>query len=275
MNILTEALLFVCDHADTFRTGKLAAELGLKSIENNAAASMKNSEAGFAFWADANGLALGKIAAGIEAATRVDFTHATLQYRLRTSGKRQGLGKAVGLDKIRSDRQLHVLDATAGLGRDALLLAHLGCRVTLLEQSPLIHALLDEGCHQARQRGDAQLCATLARMTLQHADARQWLDAVQQGRHEQPDVVYLDPMFPVRNKSAKVKKDIALLHELLGAEQDLPSLLRAAQTVAKYRVVLKRPEGKLPVELPEPAFVVAGKTASFAVYTNSSLSSMP
>jgi 16S rRNA (guanine1516-N2)-methyltransferase len=272
--MLTEALLFVCDDADTFRSAKLARELGLKPNKIKGGDAVATADEGFAFWTDGAGLALGKVAAGKDAATRVNFTDPALQYRLRTSGKRQGLGKAVGLDKIKNT-QLHVLDATAGLGRDALLLAHLGCRVTLLEESPLIHALLEEGLHQGRRSAEQQLVETLARMTLHHADARAWLRDIQQGAREQPDVIYLDPMFPARSKSAKVKKDIALLHELLGAERDLASLLSAALAAAKYRVVLKRPEGRLPQELPEPAFVVGGKTASFAVYAKSSLSNMP
>src|SRR5688572_12546558 len=124
MNILTEAVLVVCDHTDTLRAEKVAQDLGLKLHESNTVTLMPEDAEKFIFWVDENGLALGRASAGKAAATRVDFGDATLQYRLRTSGKRQGLGKAVGLDKIKSGRQLHVLDATAGLGRDSLLLAH-------------------------------------------------------------------------------------------------------------------------------------------------------
>lgn len=214
------------------------------------------------------GLALHDAHDSKTAATRVDFNDAGLQYRLQTTGKRQGLGKAVGLDKVRAGQQVFVVDATAGLGRDALVLAHLGCRVLMLEQSPVIHALLADGLQRGSQLAELQV--VLARMQLQHADARQWLTAVA-GGEERPDVVYLDPMFPPRDKSAKVKKDIALLHALLGSEEDLPSLLQAARNVARYRVVLKRPDGKLPAGVPEPTFWLRGKAAAFAVYVNSSL----
>lgn len=272
--MLSKPLLFVCDDADSFRSRKLASDLGLNPAGINAVNLMAMPPEHLVLWADATGLALGRAGAGKGAATRVNFSDPALQYRLRTSGKRQGLGKAMGLDKA-GNRQLHVLDATAGLGRDALLLAHLGCRVTLLEESPLVHALLEDGLYQAQHADDEQLRATVARMSLLHADARSWCANAAQDPALQPDVIYLDPMFPVRSKSAKVKKDIALLHELLGAERDLGSLLAAALAAAKYRVVLKRPDGKLPAELPEPAFVVAGKTAGFAVYAKSSLSNMP
>jgi 16S rRNA (guanine1516-N2)-methyltransferase len=224
--------------------------------------------------ADANGLSLQDASVPNAAATRVDFVDPTLQYRLRTSGKRQGLGKAIGLDKAASGQQVFVVDATAGLGRDALVLAHLGCRVLLLEQSPLMHALLADGLRRGNSEATPEFASVLTRMQLLHADARQWLAAAARGEHERPDVVYLDPMFPPRDKQAKVKKDIALLHQLLGSEQDLGSLLRSAQAVARYRVVLKRPAGKLPPDLPAPTLWVGEKPAAFAVYVNSSFSSM-
>jgi len=210
-------------------------------------------------------------AAQAPAATAVDFEDPALLYRLRTSGRRQGLGQALGLQKHPHAR---VLDATAGLGRDGLLMAHLGCTVLMLERSPLIHALLEDGLQRARECSEnLMLQMALARMTLQHSEARDWLAAALRGEHERPDVVYLDPMFPPRQKSAKVKKDIALLQELLGVEQDFASLLEAARAVAQGRVVVKRPGGKLDETLPKPSFTVPGKTAHFEVYV-SSVSSM-
>ena len=223
--------------------------------------------------ADADGLSLQDASAPRTAATRVDFVDATLQYRLRTSGKRQGLGKAIGLDKAASGREVFVVDATAGLGRDALVLAHLGCRVLLVEQSPLMHALLADGFRRSGIEATPEFASVLARMQLLHADARQWLAAAARGENERPDVVYLDPMFPPRGKQAKVKKDIALLHHLLGSEQDVGSLLQTALAVARYRVVLKRPDGKLPPDLPAPTMWIGDKPAAFAVYVNSSFSS--
>lgn len=223
---------------------------------------------------DADGLALRDSNDAKAAPTRVDFLDPTLQYRLRTSGKRQGVGKAVGLDRISGDRQLFVVDATAGLGRDALLLAHLGCRVLMLEQHPVMQALLTDGLRRGRATADMQLQQTLARMQLLHTDARQWLAMTAQGEGERPDVVYLDPMFPPRDKSAKVKKDMALMHRLLGSEQDIGSLLEAALAVARHRVVLKRPDGKLPEGSPQPTLWVGERPAAFAVYVNSSFSRM-
>ena len=237
------------------------------SIEENLAS------AGLLLRVDEHGLGL-RDPVERAAATRVDFLATDLHYRLKTTGKRQGVGKAVGLDKVAAGLRLQVVDATAGLGRDALVLAHLGCDVTMLEQHPVMHALLADGLARGLVQAEGEFLGVLQRLQLCHIDARSWLAAVERGEHEAPDVVYLDPMFPPRDKSAKVKKDMALLHRLLGSEQDLGSLLEVALRVARYRVVLKRPDGKLPPELPAPTLWIGEQPAAFAVYVNSSLANM-
>jgi len=223
------------------------------------------------FWRTRQGLALGPIGVPPAQATRVDFCDPTLLYRLRTSGRRQGIGKAVGLDKTRDP--IHVLDATAGLGRDALVLAHLGCRVTLVERSPWVHALLEDGLRRARASDEPLVSTALERMKLVAGDARQVLHAVQTAPAEPPDVIYLDPMFPPRRKSARVKKDIGVLQEVLGADADLAELLALALAVAKRRVVVKRPPDQPDIADFSPDFCITGKAAHFAIYVRSSFSS--
>jgi 16S rRNA (guanine1516-N2)-methyltransferase len=222
-------------------------------------------------WIGVEGLALGPLGGKPAAATRVDFLDPTLLYRLRTSGKRQGIGKAVGLDKASG---ISVLDATAGLGRDALVLAHLGCNVQMLEKSPVIHVLLEDGLRRALAEPGELLGPALRRMQLCHSDARTWFEDIQQQRRMQPDVIYLDPMFPPRSKSANVKKDIAMLQNILEEEPDFPGLLAAARSCARHRVVVKRPGSKPGKDVPEPTLIVAGKSAHFEVYVNSSFSSI-
>ena len=260
-----------CSMVDRPRWAAVAARLGLSLHD---AATILPAGISYLLEAGAQGLCLRAAldAAQSPSATRVEFLDPALLYRLRTSGKRQGLGQALGLHKY---PEPFVLDATAGLGRDALLMAHLGCRVLMLERSPLIHALLEDGLARAQLVTDEPLVqAAVARMQLQQAEAREWLLQVRLGEREQPDVIYLDPMFPPRNKSAKVKKDIALLQELLGAEEDFASLLQAARATARLRVVVKRPGNKGDVRLPPPSFTVPGKTAHFEIYVSSSASSM-
>ena len=257
-----------CDPPDKTPSAAVVLPLNLPVFQEPGAISETFSHV---LWAGAEGLALGPRGGRPESATRVDFLDAALQYRVRTSGKRQGLGKAVGLDKAAA---ITVLDATAGLGRDAYVLAALGCQVSLMERSPLVHALLVDGFRRARRDGDAAVQAVLDRMQLLPGDSRERFAAIAGGEAPQPDVIYLDPMFPPRNKSASVKKDIALLHTLLGAEEDFAGLFAAALPCAKHRLVVKRPGGKHDAALPPPAFTVPGKAAHFEVYVNSSFSSI-
>lgn len=208
-------------------------------------------------------LALRENSAHPASPTLVDFADPALAYRRRTSGKAQGIGRAVGLRKLTAPR---VLDCSAGLGRDAFILAALGCHLTLLERSPVIHALLEDGLRRARADESEELRGIAARMDLHLADARDWLAEVVGGERERPEVVYLDPMFPARGKTAKVKKDIATLQRLLGPDADVDEVLALACQAASRRVVLKRPAGKVGEGAREPDFRVTGKASRFDVY---------
>src|SRR5690606_38189903 len=158
----------------------------------------ENCTAPHILWRTCDGLSLGPREGPPAQATRVDFCDPALLYRLRTSGRRQGIGKAVGLDKTQAT--IHVCDATAGLGRDALVLAHLGCRVSSAERSPWVPALLEHGLRRARACTDPLVRAALERMQLEAGDARQLLEAGRMPGAELPDVIYLDPMLPPRRK---------------------------------------------------------------------------
>ena len=56
------------------------------------------------------------------------------------------------------------------------------------------------------------------------------------------DVVYLDPMYPHKQKSALVKKEMRVFQHLVGADLDADELLLPALQLAKKRVVVKRPD---------------------------------
>jgi 16S rRNA (guanine1516-N2)-methyltransferase len=204
---------------------------------------------------------LGRLAPGPVA---VDFADAGMRHR-RRGGHNELLGRAVG---AALDRSLHVVDATAGLGRDAFVMADLGCRVTLLERSPLVHALLADGLARATGIGDPWLTACVARMTLVKANAVDWLD---HSGAASVDVVYLDPMFPQRRKAARAKKEMWLFQHLEAVAGDDDDLLAAALSAARYRVVVKRPlKGAVLVGRP-PTFDLRGRSVRFDVYSNRKL----
>lgn len=173
-------------------------------------------------------------------AVYVDFTAGVMEHRRRFGGGRgEAVAKAVG---IKGHYLPDVVDATAGLGRDAFVLAALGCRVRMLERHPVAAALLDDGLQRGYQ--DAEIGPWLReRLTLLHASSISELVQIQ----PPPEVVYLDPMYPHRQKSALVKKEMRLFQSLVGADEDADALLAPARALATKRVVVKRPDSAPPL----------------------------
>ena len=165
----------------------------------------------------------------------VDFVGGVVGFRRRAVGsRRQPIARAIGL---RGDPPT-VVDATAGLGRDSFLLACLGCPVVAMERSRVLAALLRDGLTRARNTPDERLRAIIRRISLVVGDAGQLLAAM--SAEVAPDVVYLDPMYPPKKKSALAKKELRICRTLVGEDQDAGELLAMAQRVARRRVVVKR-----------------------------------
>lgn len=165
-----------------------------------------------------------------------------------------------------------LLDATAGLGHDSILMAHLGAKVTLVERHPILFTLLEDSWQRAQQ--DAFLAKVAANIELVFSDSNSYLQRQLQ-QQQQFDVVYLDPMFPQRDqnqnalkKQAQVKKQMQLLHRLLpeDGEMDLGDyLLPLAQKIAK-RVVVKRPRLAICLDQQVPQHQWQGDACRFDVY---------
>jgi 16S rRNA (guanine1516-N2)-methyltransferase len=191
----------------------------------------------------------------------VDLVSPTMEYRRRYGGGRgQPMAKAIGL---KNGRQPTVIDATAGLGRDAFILAHLGCYVHMIERSPIIGMLLEDGLQRALQNPEAAAIIR-QRLTLTVGDSREILANIQM--NDQPDVVYMDPMYPHRTKSSLVKKEMRILRILAGDDQDAPSLLEAALACARNRVVVKRPRLAASIEGIPPTAVITSKNSRYDIY---------
>ncbi|USD65228.1 class I SAM-dependent methyltransferase [Vibrio sp. SCSIO 43136] len=186
-------------------------------------------------------------------------------------GKGQAIAKAAGLNKGATPT---VLDGTAGLGRDAFVLASLGCKVQMIERNPVVAALLDDGLERAKQ--DPEIGAWVGqRMSLLHASSLNALESLseQQG-FERPDVVYLDPMYPHpenKKKSALVKKEMRVFQSLVGADTDADGLLSPALKLATKRVVVKRPDYAQWLDGEKPTMAIETKKNRFDVYVNASM----
>lgn len=173
----------------------------------------------------------------------VDFVEGTLNHRRQFGGGRgEAIAKACG---IKGDYLPSVIDATAGLGRDAFVLASIGCHVTLLERHPVVGALLEDGLKRAYS--DASIgdwmqirMKQVIPTDLAIRDSQHILTALPQA-----DVVYLDPMYPhpeQKKQRALIKKEMRIFQYLVGADMDADDLLTPALSTAKKRVVVKRPD---------------------------------
>ncbi len=210
---------------------------------------------------DEQGLGLQVTGKGAPGPVRSEFVTGKMGYRREHGGGvGQLVAKAVGLQKTRA--KLHVVDATAGLGQDAFILASLGCRVTLFERNPVIHALLADGLARAALNVD---CAPIVeRMRLLEGSSIEWL---RQLDAETADIIYLDPMFPHRDKAALVKKEMQVFRTIVGDDEDAACLLAGALERARYRVVVKRPRKAPAIEGPEPVTRIEGKSSRYDVYS--------
>ncbi|VFP79743.1 Ribosomal RNA small subunit methyltransferase J [Candidatus Erwinia haradaeae] len=164
----------------------------------------------------------------------VNFSSKLASYRRKFGGgKNEAVSKAVGIKK---NYFPDILDATAGLARDAFILAACGCRVRMLERNPVITALLEDGL----RRGYAnQEIGPWLRMRLTLLNIPSLF--VVKSLNPKPDVIYIDPMYPEKKKNSLVKKEMRILKSLIGADEDADKLLQCARMLATKRIVVKRP----------------------------------
>ncbi len=187
-----------------------------------------------------------------------DFVGGSVGHRHRFGGGRgQALPKAVGM---KGGKTPSIVDATAGLGRDAFLLASLGAEVTLIERSPEMHRILNQGLARARN-ADGDVGDVIARMTLLLGDAKDLLANLS------PEVILIDPMHPPRKNSALVKNEMRLIREIVGTDEDSTQLMQVALDCARKRVVLKWPMRANPIDgVRAPSHQIIGKTTRYDVY---------
>ena len=186
----------------------------------------------------------------------IDFSSGYFSHRLKNiTFKKELIARAVGAKSLAK-----VLDCTGGLGRDAFLLASLGCCVTMIERSQVLALLLEDALKRALRHPD--LGDIAMRINLLAMDARHYLSRMD----VVPDVIILDPMFPDRKKSAKVKGDMQIVQRFLGKDEDVRALFDSAMNTQCPRVVMKRPlydKSKLPVK---PTNTMMGSSVRFDIF---------
>lgn len=165
-----------------------------------------------------------------------------------------------------------VCDLCAGFGQDSMILAsHSNLKkLFMVERDPIVGILLHDAvrrlnliaemsdCTDSGMNNHRSRARTLAkRLHLKLDDSMSFckemlqLDKTNSSAINRPDICYLDPMFPPRTKSAAVKKNMQILHGLFQTNRTMSEdrkrsieereLLRVALSLAKSRVVVKRP----------------------------------
>lgn len=191
-----------------------------------------------------------------------DFVEGKTRHRrLFGGGKGQDLAKALGLQKFPGAT---VIDATAGMGGDAFVMATLGCQVTLLERNPIVQLLLSDALERADNSGDAEVQEISDRMRLVQQSALDYLQSL--APEDCPQLIYLDPMFPERGKQAQVKKEMRFFHDVVGDDADSDQLLEIALQRAIERIIVKRPLRADTLNTRAPDFQIRGKTIRYDVY---------
>jgi 16S rRNA (guanine1516-N2)-methyltransferase len=189
---------------------------------------------------------------------KCSFIEGPILHRLKYGkGRGQNLAKAVGF-KLNKNRT--IIDATAGLGYDAFILASLGANVTLIERSEKIYDLLKAAISEAKLYG-GEISKIVNRMELLFGDSKDILPKIA------PEVVLIDTMYKERKKSALVKSDMRLVREIVGSDSDHVDLINVALKNASKRVVIKQPRYAETLDnIKGYSHQILGKTIRYDVY---------
>jgi 16S rRNA (guanine1516-N2)-methyltransferase len=205
----------------------------------------------------------------------VDFVSSAMNYRRNSNlRKKDPFARALGVPL----KTQFVLDATAGLGIDAFIMASMGFRVLALERSPLVFELLADGYERLVKHAEISpglLREIARRLKFENISAHQYLSRLSRlspflenlETNDRPDIVYLDPMYPEqgRSKSALPKKGMQIFRKLIGDDSDASELVSLARACAREKVIVKRPTSAPDLD-GKPGRVYEGKTARYDIY---------
>lgn len=186
----------------------------------------------------------------------IDFNQMNVDWPYRGIGKKHDSCRAIGLNKLKQNETITLLDATAGLARDAFIFAKLGAKVTMLERNPTLAQAIESALKNLNDEALKQ------NLDFIFTDAISYL----QSNTRLYDVIYLDPMFSDVHKRAKVKKDMQILHELIGENNDADMLFELALNKAQKRVVVKRHKTSKFLGNHTPNHQIIGKSTRYDVY---------
>lgn len=171
-------------------------------------------------------------------------------YFRKSSLQKELLAKAVG---VKGPYRPKILDLTAGMLGDSLLLLAFGCEVWASERHPVISFLIRSAMENAKHP------------KLQHFHF-QGLDALDVLKKELAvDVIFFDPMFEDANEKVSPKKEMRIFRSVVGKDQDAETVFRAALAKKAKRLVVKRPRQSIHLGL-KPSVEYIGKSTRYDVY---------
>ena len=188
-----------------------------------------------------------------------------LIYRLKYGGgSKQPIAKAI---KVSNKVHLKVIDATAGLGTDSIVLASLNCQIYAIEKNLTVAELLQKRLDKAKNNDF--LAPIVKNITLIIGDSRIIIPDIIKTKQYIPDVIYLDPMFPPKKKTSAPNKQIQILQAIIANSEtntETNDLLKICLNYAKQRIVVKRPRLAANLENIKPHFSLIGRSNRFDVY---------
>ncbi len=177
---------------------------------------------------------------------KIDLQSGNYKHRNLNKGN-EPLLKAI---KIQNKLPNTIIDTTPGVLKDSFLMASNGIKVTAIERCPILYFILKKS-----------LAVVERDINLIFGNSIELLE-----KHT-ADLIYLDPMYPKKNKSALVKKDMQILQLLLEENLDLDADLLLKKAISQNsRTVVKRPTYAEYLADIKPDFSSLSKNTRFDIY---------
>ena len=172
------------------------------------------------------------------------------EYFKKSSLQKELLARAIG---VKGPYRPKVLDLTAGMLGDTLLLLSFGCEVWASERHPVIRFLIESALKNAQH-------PRIQHFHFLGSDAEKVLETP-----PAVDVFFFDPMFEDANEKTSPKKEMRIFRSLVGSDLDAEKVFTKALSLKPKRLVVKRPKQSVYLSQ-KPAVEYIGKSTRYDVY---------
>ncbi len=172
------------------------------------------------------------------------------EYFKKSSLQKELLARAVG---VKGPYRPKVLDLTAGMLGDSLLLLSFGCEVWACERHPVIRFLIESALMNAQH-------PKIKSFHFLPGEASSILEAA-----PTVDVIYFDPMFEDVNEKTSPRKEMRIFRSLVGSDADSIQIFKKSLDLKAKRLVVKRPRQSA-VLFQKPSVEYIGKSTRYDVY---------